>query len=1132
MLGVLMKNNKEYIESKVREIWEGILEKDGIGIDDDFFELGGDSFKATILSSRIQKELNLKIPLGEILVNPTLKGLLEFINNSEMTVQSLIIPTAVSDFYSASLAQKGLFILEEQFENIDTTYNLPVSILIEGKIDRNRLEEVFHTLIKRHESLRTSFKFVDGNLFQVVHEKIDFELGFIYADECNVKRIMKEFVKPFDLYVAPLIRSLLVKIDDIRFVLLIDTHHIISDGVSYRILIREIADIYSGKELPPLEIQYRDYCVWQTEMLRNNILSDQEKYWINVFSDKVPMLDLPTDFSRPVLKSFEGERLNFVLGNALGSRLNKLAVETKTTLFMSLVTAYNILLSKYTGQEDILIGTLASGRTNSKTDNLIGVFINTLALRSYPQNSKTFLQLLNEIKERIVKIFENQDYQFQQLVAKLGLTRDLARNPMFDVAFVMQNMGNPAIELADLKFYPYEYMGMGSKFDLLFELYEKDSELVLTIEYCTKLFKRETIQMMALYYENILNQISTNLFLTLSDITMMSDEQKNSVLIDFNNTALRYSKYKTIHKLIEEQVVKTPENTALVFNGSRLTYKELNEKSNQLARVIRAKGINPDNIVGIMINRSLEMVIGILGVLKAGGAYLPIDPEYPKERIEYMLKDSGTKLLLTSGILKERVEFDGETMEIDSNNLYRGESINLEPLNKPTDLAYVIYTSGSTGKPKGVMIEHRAVNNFIKGMTEKINFQQGKSILALTTISFDIFLLEIILPLTLGMKSIIADERQQRVPQLINQLIIENRINILQTTPSRLHLIMGDNLCKTVLDGLEYLLVGGEIFPQYLLNDLKKFYKGKIYNMYGPTETTVWSIVKDLTDEDDINIGKPIANTQIYIVDKNNNLQSIGIAGELCISGDGLARGYLNKYELTEEKFVPNPFVFGEKMYRTGDLAKWLPNGEILFLGRIDHQVKIRGFRIELGEVQAQLLAYDLVKEAIVVDITSENGEKHLCAYIATNEKINVSELRSFLTKKIPDYMVPSFFVQLKKLPQTPNGKIDRNALPDPKNVSNTEVEYIAPETELQSKIAMIWQKVLERDKVGIDEDFFKLGGHSLLAIKLEVEMEKNDLHVDYLDLYKYKTIRQIASYFERKGCDTSTDETAVHLSL
>lgn len=1114
-MDTMLENNRlQELKDKIIDIFKDILKVKTVNETDDFFSIGGDSYKSTLLLLKLHKEFNVDVPHGELFISSTVEKLAEYILNDGVESLQTIETVEEKEFYPISSAQKAIFILEQQFDNIGLTYNLPGIIEIHGKLEFTRLEKAFGQIIERHEILRTSFDLADGEPIQRIHQHVPFRLKYLEADESELDAIIQKFISPFDLKQAPLMRAELIKLDGNKSYLLFDMHHIISDGVSIGLFINELASLYSGKVLPPLNVQYKDYVAWQIGMQDTENVKKQEMYWESIFENGVPVVDMPADFARPTVKSFDGERLDFGIGEELSRKLKKFSAEEKFTLYMIFVAAYNVLISKYTGQEDIVIGTLTSGRGNSDTENMIGMFVNTLVLRNNPEESKTFMGFLREVKESVLKALENQDYQFQQLVSELGLNRDVSRNPLFDVGFVTQNMGNGGIEIPGLEFKPFRYLGRGSKFDLLFETSESENEIVLTVEYCTKLFKRDTIERMASHYKNILEYVINYPEATLEGINLLTTEEKNRLLYDFNATEIPYDSYKTVHQLFEEQAKKTPESTALVFHGEALSYRELDEKSNCLARFLRENGVKPNDIVGVMTCRSLEMIIGIMSILKAGGAYLPIDPEYPAERIAYMLEDSETNILLTNVSAGKEIEFKGKIIEIDLENLCVCDPHALESVNKSSDLAYVIYTSGSTGKPKGVMIEHRAVHNFIKGITDKIEFMPGQTILALTTVSFDIFVLETLLPLSKGLKIVIADEVQQRDPKQLNKLITENSVDMLQITPSRMQLLMSDNNCQSTLACIKVVMIGGEELPPLLLENLKGIYKGKIFNMYGPTESTVWSTVKEITDTQHITIGSPIANTQIYILDRNNNLQPIGVLGELCIAGDGLARGYLKRPEYTDEKFIPNPFKHGERIYKTGDLAKWLSEGEIEFAGRIDDQVKIRGYRIELGEIQTRLLAFDGVKEAVVVARADTNNGKYLCAYFVSEKEVNIAELRSFLAIDLPEYMIPSQFMRIEKIPLTPNGKVDRRSLPELDVQADIGKNYVVPETELQKSMAKVWERVLGKSNIGIDDDFFKIGGHSLLAIKLEVEMEKEEMPIDYMDLYKYRTIRDLAQYF------------------
>ncbi len=600
----------------------------------------------------------------------------------------------------------------------------------------------------------------------------------------------------------------------------------------------------------------------------------------------------------------------------------------------------------------------------------------------------------------------------------------------------------------------------------------------------------------------------------MESITQLNGEL-NQIIHDVNNTKRIYDN-KTLQELFEERVKNRESETAVVYKNQSITYNELNKKANQLARKLREYGIRQNDIVGLMVNRSLDMIIGIMGILKAGGAYLPIDPSYPEARIHYMIDDSGTRTILTHSDLQKNISFSKTVICLDDEELYTGDSSNLENTNDDSDLAYVIYTSGSTGNPKGVMLEHRSVHNFIVGITDQIKFLPEKSIVCLTTISFDIFVLESLLPLIVGMKIIIAD------PMQLSKYIINEKIDMLQTTPSTIQLILNDKSNLKYLKDLTEIMLGGEAFPKRLLPELKKHTNARIYNMYGPTETTVWSTIKELTFTEDITIGRPIANTQILIVDENDNPLGVDSIGELCIAGDGLARGYLNRTELTNEKFVKNHAIEGRKMYKTGDMAKWLGNGEIEFLGRKDFQVKIRGFRIELGEIEDCLSKYEKITDCVVGVKENELGEKYLVAYYLSDKELLVSDILSFLIKSLPDYMIPGFYKRIEKMPLTANGKIDRKSLPNPDTKRPLlETQYCAPETNIENHMSEIWRRILNLEMIGINDNFFELGGNSILVSQLHIELEKYyPGKIDLVDIFAYPSISRLVKFIEDKNSE------------
>jgi fengycin family lipopeptide synthetase D len=1111
--GVEYVGSANKVEEKLILLWQDILGVKGFGTRDNYFELGGHSLKAIILVSRIHKDFNVEFPLREVFKRPTIAEMAQFIQDARESIYLSIQPVEENEYYPMSSAQKRLYILD-QLEGAGVAYNMPTVMIIEGKLDRARFEESFKRLIQRHEALRTSFAIIDGQPVQKVHQVVEFTICYLESPERNLPELVNEFIKPFDLKKAPLLRACLVKIGKERHLMMFDMHHIISDGTSKNLMVQEFINLYENKELNVLRIQYKDYSVWQKALNTGEVIKKQEAYWREIFKGEIPVLNMPLDYPRPAVQSFEGDSKNFKTKRELTEKLNQMAKETGATLYMILLASLNILLSKYTGQEDIVIGSPIAGRPHADLQNIIGMFANTLAMRNYPQGEKTFSKFLAEVRENALGAYENQDYQFEELVEKLDIKRDMSKNALFDVIFVLQNTDPIELEIAGLKFMPYESQHRIAKLDLSLNAVEIGEEIVFDLEYCTRLFKKETIERFKRHYLNILKQVTEDPGVRLKDIDILTEEERNRILYHFNNTQAEYPQDKTIHQLFEEQVEKTPSHPAIVFEDKRLTYQELNEKANRLARMLRAKGVGPNKIVAIMMKRSMEMIVGIFGILKAGGAYLPLDPAYPEGRVRFMLEDSQTKILITQGHLKREYGLELEQIEIEPVIDYNEASGNLEPISQASDLAYVIYTSGSTGKPKGVMIPHQTVGNLIQGLTKRINFAPSKVILCLTSIAFDMVIPEILVPLASGLKIVIATERQQQDFQHLNRLIIAEHINILQATPSRVQLMLNNGIDLSKYESLTEIMVGAEAFPESLKSKLICLPHAKVYNLYGPTETTVWSTIKEITEDEVINIGKPIANTQIYILGKDLQLQPVMVSGELCISGSGLSRGYLNRPELTAEKFVVNPFKPEEKMYRTGDLARWLPDGNIEFLGRIDHQVKIRGYRIELGEIESQLVKHPLIRETVVVAKDDQSYNRYLCAYIVGEEELTTAQLREYLSRVLPDYMIPSRFIQLKEIPLNPNGKIDRKALPEPGGSLNTGVDYVAPANEVEKRLAKLWKDIFGLNQVGVNENFFNLGGHSLHIIKLvSAVYQELGIELPIKVIFEYPTIRGMVQF-------------------
>jgi amino acid adenylation domain-containing protein len=889
-------------------------------------------------------------------------------------------------------------------------------------------------------------------------------------EEGNSYPAWSSFIRPFDLSHTPLLRVGTLEAGESRDFLFVDMHHIISDGISMQVLREDFMAFVDGKELPLLRVQYKDFSEWQNGENEKEILKRQEEYWLKEFEDEITVLELPTDYPRPITQSFEGEFIDFGISAEETRRLNEFAFAGGFTLFMILAAAFNILLSKLSGQQDIIIGTPVAGRRHADLENIIGMFVNTLALRNYPASEKTFIGFLSELKKRTLEAFENQDYQFEYLVEKVSIYRDIGRNPLFDVMLVLQNFFSPSAgrnKNEDPTGLPvdihedYEDIGRTAKFDLTLFAFEKTGKLGFSFQYCTKLFRRESIERFIVYFRKILSTVIDQPDTELSQIKIISEEEKRRILFHFNDTSSDYPRERTIHQLFEWQVEKAPDHIAI--HGSsvsakqeprpdemtrHITYRELNHLSNRLRDHLKEKGVFPGSIVGIMANRSLEVIIGILGILKAGGAYLPLEPDFPEDRKNYMLADSGAKVLLTAPELLACIGNDnGETFLHSDAGIDAAANLSFS---SPRDLAYIIYTSGSTGRPKGVMAEHRNVIRLVIN-NNYVEFSALGRVLQTGALSFDASTFEIWGPLLNGAELVLLPKERLLDPEKLKSDINIFQISTMWMTAPLFNQMMDAD--EDIFTRLQNLLVGGDVLSPFHINRLLgKAPELNIVNGYGPTENTTFSTTLSIREEyrQNIPIGQPIANSSAYIVDTYNRLQPVGVVGELLVGGDGVSRGYLNNPELTADKFGYFDMSYGI-LYRTGDLARWLSDGTVEFLGRTDHQVKIRGFRIELGEIESQLKGYAVVREAVVVSREDSKGDKYLCAYIVSEGEFEIGGIREYLSGVLPDYMIPSYFVRLDRIPLNPNGKIALKELPEPE-LDGAE-EYAGPVDEIESRL-------------------------------------------------------------------------------
>ncbi|WP_243521542.1 non-ribosomal peptide synthetase [Bacillus pseudomycoides] len=1099
------------VEEKLTSLWKSVLNIESVGANDNFFHIGGHSLKAMVLIASIFKEFGIHISIKSIFANPTIKELAQYIASLEKEKEyKEITRIEESEYYPVSSAQKRLYAIQKVKES-STSYNICNAWHIEGNLDIARLEYALHTCIERHEALRTSFHYVEGELVQRVHSEVDFKLLYHESTE-DTHTIIYSFVKPFVLSEAPLLRAAIVKLKDKQYIFMIDIHHIIADGISMGLLYKEISQLYQGEVLAPLKIQYKDYAVWQQNVVQQNTWEKKKGYWINQLNGELPILQLPTDYIRPPVQTFEGKKFNFSIGVELSAQLRKLASEKEATLYMVLLAAYHVLLARHTGQNEIVIGSPIAGRTHGDLDSVFGMFVNTIALRNISKDDQTFNKFLSNVKESVIDAYEHSEYPLEELIEELNIRRDVSRNPLFDTMFILQNMEYSKLEIPSTLCNQYDLGWKQSKLDLSWEIYDFDT-MQVSVEYSTSLFEDTTIQRMAQNFVNILEQIVLNPNINLSEIDILTMQEKQRLLVEFNETKKSFLNEHTIQQMFEEQVKKTPNQIAVVFQQQNMTYKELNEKANQLARHLRSKGITRDQFVGIMVNKSIEMVVGVLAVLKAGGAYIPIDPKYPLTRIYTMLQDSGAKLLLTQEPIRVPEEYEGEILEIDRTQYYQGEISNLEIINKPSDLAYMIYTSGSTGNPKGVMIEHQGVCNFSL-VAEKYGIKEGARVLQFASFSFDASVAEIFHTLLTG--ATLYVEPKETLLLNVTKWLKDNRITSVTLPPSLLRVMEYDSL-----PDLQTIVTAGESCTKELVQLWGKEYD--LINAYGPTEATIGATFASLSNQNNvISIGKPVANKKIYIINKQTQLQPIGVPGELCIGGIGLARGYWNRPDLTKEKFIPNPFEKGEYIYRTGDLARWLPNGNIEFLGRIDHQVKIKGHRIEIEEIMNVLLKHKSVKEVAIIDWKDEYQQTYLCAYIVFQNTCTILELRKYLTSVLPDYMIPSHFVELEKIPLTPNNKVDRQvlALHKPKEMLQPNMERVAPRNDMEQLLVEIWTEVLKMDQIGINDNFLELGGDSIKGIQIAAKLNHHNYKLDIKDLYEYPTIAQLAPEVKKDQTD------------
>ncbi|MBI4995377.1 MAG: amino acid adenylation domain-containing protein [Rhodocyclales bacterium] len=1030
-----------------------------------------------------------------------------------------------------SHTQQRLWFLK-QMDPDSHAYNVPAALRLKGTLDQVALERTLAALVARHESLRTRFLAVDGTprcavdkQAVVTLEQLDLSTLPPAEREPAAVRAMEAMTKrPFDISRAPLMHAMLVRIANDSHIALFVFDHIIADGLSLGIFLAEFQELYrrdvtgSGVPLPELPVQYIDYAEWERRAFAQGAIDDHLAFWKRQLAGVPSLLPLPTDHPRPPVQTTHGARSVLQLSPVLSQQIKAFARGEGTTLFIVLLTSFQVLLHRYSGETDLAVGSAIANRGRSEVERVMGYFANNIVLRGDLSGNPTVRELLARTRVTALNAYAHQDMPFDKLVEELSIPRELNHSPLFQVMFVLQNLSLTGFELPGLVCEVMELPVTTARFDLAVDIFDFPQHgLRAYFEYNTDIFDAVTIERMQRHFERLLEAVVAMPEARIGDLPILADEEVQGLLCDWNRTAVEYPREQTVHGLFEQQARSTPDAIALVFEDSELSYRELNGRANRLAHHLRELGVGRETLVGVWMERSADMVVAVLGVLKAGGAYVPLDPAFPRDRLDYMMADAALSVVITEAPMAEEVSGAGlraVRLDGDADVLARMPADDPAPLAEAGNLAYVIYTSGSTGRPKGVMLEHRSVVNFLLSMHREPGITAQDRFVSVTTLSFDIAGLEIHGPLTVGGTVVLASRATALDGVRLAELVERSAATLLQATPATWRLLLDSGWQGR--PGLK-MLCGGEGLPRDLADKLLAI-PGELWNMYGPTETTIWSTLWRVTDTArPVPIGRPIANTQTYVLEPSGLPAPIGVGGELCIGGDGLARGYRNRDDLTAEKFVTLdlPGVGSTRVYRTGDVVRWLADGRLEFVGRRDHQVKVRGFRIELGEIESVLESHEAVRQAVVVAREAAPGDLRLVAYVAyaPGEDLTVSDVRRHLRRDLPDYMLPSVVVALDAIPLTPNGKVDRAALPDPfRDVQRSDRQYTPPAPGLEQLMAQVWADLLKVERVGADDNFFELGGHSLLSLRVVAAIEKQTgWRMDPRTLF-FQTLRQIAA--------------------
>ncbi|MEK6283892.1 MAG: amino acid adenylation domain-containing protein, partial [Acidobacteriota bacterium] len=1118
-------------------IWRDVLRVERVGVHDNFFELGGHSLLATQMLSRVRESFHVEVPLRSFFDSPTLTELAGNIERQTKNGRAEVWSSPIKAVerngeLPLSFAQQRLWFLNH-LEGESAVYNIPTAVRLTGQLNISALEQALTEIVRRHETLRATFPLRDGRPVQTIAPAnpvavslIDLRPLLETEREIKAKQLIRdEAQRPFQLANGPLLHASLLQLADDEYIALLTMHHIASDGWSMNVLIRELTTLYvaflEGKPspLPELPIQYADFAHWQREWLQGEVLEKQLAYWKQQLAD-LPVLELPSDRPRPAVQTFNGAQYSFVIDENLTGSLKRLSGNQSTTLFMTLMAAFKVLLHRYTGQERISIGTPIAGRNRAEIESLIGFFANTLVLSTDLSGNPNVRELLRREREVALGAYTNQDVPFEKLVSELQPERDLSHTPLFQVMMVWQNIPRETLELSGLQLSaPGGAASATAKFDLTLVMEEVEQELRGSVQYNTDLFDATTIRRMIEHFKNVLAAMTSVPEQRLAFLPLLTPADQHQLLREWNDTAREYPPH-CLHELFEAQVERTPDAVAVIFEKQQLGYGELNRRANQLAHYLRGIGVGPEVLVGVLMERSLEMLVALLGILKAGAAYLPLDADYPGERLSFMLADAQAPVLLTQAGLLERVpastaqvlcvDRDWPAISIESEENAR-TAVTAE------NLVYVIYTSGSTGQPKGAMLSHRGIVNCLSWMQATYQLGAADRFLHKASLGFDPSVWELFWPLMTGAGIVMAPPRAQLDSAALLETIIRQQVSLAYFVPSALKLFLAERGVEQAAS-LRQVICGGESLAPETMAQFFQLLPAELHHSYGPTETSI--AVSEWVCErggERVLIGKPLANTQVYVLDRRGEPVPLGAAGELYVGGAGVGRGYLGRSELTGERFIPDQFsgAMGARLYRTGDRVRYVAEGHLEFLGRVDEQVKIRGYRIELGEIEAVLTQHPAVQETVVMARSDESeSRKILVAYVVSKEGTApaTEELRRYLQEKLPDYMIPTVFVLMDQLPLLANGKVDRRALPALEQArASLARAYRPPRTWAEEVLVNIWQEVLNIERIGVTENFFELGGDSILSIQIVAHANQAGVRLTTRHLFQHQTIAELA---------------------